>query len=75
MRIAISAAIAVATFTVLSSASDSSAIEPVIHHATVLMARTIRPTTMLPVAIFVKGDMSGIQHVLVFRRRLAPPAE
>jgi hypothetical protein len=37
----------------LSSASDKSATDPVIHHAAVLSPRTLVPMIMLPIAILV----------------------
>ena len=59
MRTAAMAAMAVATLTVLSSASDNKATEPVIQQATHLMSRTSDPTTRLPNAILSVGLISG----------------
>src|SRR6056297_4317278 len=50
MRMAMSAAMAVATLTVLSKASARRATDPVSHHASVLMPRTRAPTKMLAMA-------------------------
>ena len=60
---AIKAAVAVATLTVLYKASARRAIEPVSHHASILMPSTRMPMKMLALAIRTVADINSPKSV------------